>query len=178
MILLTSDPVVGSGILLAFAVSSVQVWRRGVRGRRFAATLLLLFTGIALSLTMTAHTVEVLFRLAGGKVYNDPPLAYDFRAYSLLLFGVVLFLQGVGSIRAGAAVSRGDSAARRDALRTVLTVLALVVPIIPIHPFFGPMGTTLGLIGLIGALLAPAELELRTVDRAQTAQPEFASSDA
>ena len=155
MILLTSDPVVGSTILATTLAASGILVHRGVRGRRLAASILALFAGTAITLMLAAHNIEILYRLAGGHVYTDPPLRYDFRVYSLLLMGVVLMVQGVRVLRSGVGISRGDAAARRMGVRALLIVLAMSLPIIPIHPFFGPIGSGLAVIGLLGMALAP-----------------------
>ena len=153
MILLTSDPVVGAAVLATSAAAGV-VLRRRVRGRRLLAAMLLAFAGVALTLMLAAHCAEIGYRLLGGRVYGEPPLRYDFRAYSLLLLGAVLIRQGVDALRAADGVSRGDPAAPGAARRAMGVVLAVAVPIIPIHPFFGPLATGVGVLGMTGAVIA------------------------
>ena len=169
MIPITSDPVVGTVVVATTAAMGVVLRRRRVRGRRLLAAMLVGFAGIALTLMLAAHCAEVVFRLLGGRVYDDPPLAYGFRAYSLLLLGAVLIREGAAALVAAHGVSRGDPAAPGAARRAMLVVLAVSVPLIPIHPFFGPLATAVGVLGLAGAVVGrrlPAGAAARPVERA------------
>lgn len=151
---ITSEPVILSVVGASTLAAGVSMWRRGARGRRFAGATLVAFSGATLTTMLAAHNAEVVYRLLGNPLDTMPPLKYDFRSYSLLLLGALLMVLGVDVFRAAAAVSRGDAAARRDALRVGLLVLAIGAPIIPIHIFFGPITTALALIALGGAALA------------------------
>ena len=64
-------------------------------------------------------------------------MTYDWRVYSMQLFGAVLIVQGVGCVRAAARMGPADPAERGEVLRSATLVLAIVLPSIPIHAFFG-----------------------------------------
>ena len=155
---ITSEPVLLSVIVGSTLVAAVRFRRRGARGRQFAGATLLGFSGATLTTMLAAHNAEIVYRLLGNPLDGMPPLKYDFRSYSLLLLGALLMVQGISVFRAAAAVSRGDAAAHRVAVRAGLVVLAVGAPIIPIHLFFGPITTVLALLALGGSALArPAE---------------------
>ena len=63
------------------------------------------------------------------------PFAYDWRTYSLLLFGALLIVLGRRVLRAALA---GDRAA---VLRATGLVLLICAPTIPVHAFFGVLMT-------------------------------------
>ena len=70
MIPLTSDPVVGTTVLAVTGSGGVVLWRRGVRGWRLAASLPILLSGIALTLMLAAHYVEVVGSLLAGALFG------------------------------------------------------------------------------------------------------------
>ena len=154
-------------VLLVIALGTVvfthRLWRMGARGWRYAVGWSLCFFGLVLVASMTAHIVEILLRLALGTTYPGPAFRYDFRAYSLLLFGVLLGTAGLFLFRLGGAIGRAGGS-RLAALRAVVVVLLLVVPLIPIQAFFAvPLsilgGACLGLILIYKDSLSPAQAE-------------------
>jgi len=93
--------------------------------------------------------------ILGLRLFERPPgvpFVYDFRLYSLLLLGAVLFVQGVRLLRAATAIAAGTPAARGEAVRTSLIVLGLAAGLIPIQ-FFGAVLTAGSLVTLAVALL-------------------------
>jgi hypothetical protein len=130
-----SDLVVLFGIVLSTGWWVARLRRRGLRGRRFAAAAAVGLLGLTLVVTMSAHCLDVLSRLAPGTGYGGAAFVYNFRTYSLLLLGAVLIGGGVRLLRVSPSIGASPDA-RGRALRAILTVFALVGPLIPIHGFF------------------------------------------
>ena len=136
-----SDVIVLLAIVLATTVWVVRLWRRGVRGRRFAISAWLGFLGFVLIVALTAHCVDILSRLVAGTGHEGATFTYNFRVYSLLLLGALLIGAGIYLLRAAWGFSRGISNARRSALRTLGFVVAIVLPLVPFQAFFAvPLG--------------------------------------
>lgn len=132
------DQIVMSLLALGLVGSLACQWRAGQRRGRLAAAVVGLFYGITLVVMLAAHCADVLWGLAhhatsmaGGR------FTYDWRTYSLLLFGIVLIGRGVRCMNASLRMGRGDAAGRTALLREGVIVLALVLPLIPVHAFFG-----------------------------------------
>lgn len=137
----SSDVIVLLAIVLATTVWVVRLWRRGVRGRRFAISGWLGLLGFVLVVALTAHCVDILSRLVAGSGHDGAVFTYNFRVYSLLLLGVLLIGAGVNLLRAALGLSRGMASARRSALRTLAVVVAIMLPLIPFQAFFAvPLG--------------------------------------
>jgi hypothetical protein len=130
-----SDLVVVFGIVLSTGWWMARLWRRGLRGGRYVAAAAVGFLGLTLVVTMTAHCIDVLWRLAAGTGYDGEAFVYNFRTYSLLLLGTVLIAVGVRLLRVSSSIGASPDA-RGPALRAILTAFALVAPLIPIHGFF------------------------------------------
>lgn len=165
------DQIVMGALLLGLVGCAAFAWRSGARGGRLAALFFAAFYGWTLVVMLSAHCVDVTYAvvLHNPSFGDHQPMKYDWRTYSLLLFGAVLIRQGVRSLSAARAMARGDDRARVDALRAAGLVLLLVLPILPIHAFFGALisgasALTLVVVGVAG----------RRVVRA--AVPELASS--
>jgi hypothetical protein len=94
---------------------------------------------------------------------------YDFRIYSLLLFGVVILAGGLTAIRASAGIVRGDSDARRRASRAMLMVLAVVIPVMPMQDA-APILIVPAAVGFATAALSPFLPFLRRTPLAVLAQ--------
>jgi hypothetical protein len=123
------------------------------------------FLGLVLLCTMSAHLIEILGRLVVGTSSVGTALPYDFRAYSLLLLGVVLVASGVYLMRQAGALGRGEPGARAAAVRGVIVVLLLNVPLIPIQAFFAGPLSGLGGITLVLTMVGKgrvADAPLRT----------------
>jgi hypothetical protein len=141
-------------VLLAIFVSTgwwmVRLHRRGLRGGHYAVASAVALLGLALIVTMTAHCLDVLSRLASGTGYDGAAFVYNFRTYSLLLLGGVLIACGGRLLRVSSLISESSADARLQALRAVLTVLAVVIPLIPIQGFFAiPLCVIAGLAMLL-----------------------------
>ncbi|GLC25677.1 hypothetical protein [Roseisolibacter agri] len=148
------DQIVMLALLAGLVASGTFHWRAGVRGRRLAATVLASFYGVVLVAMLTAHCADVTYNtVLGNRSFVDGrPFAYDWRTYSLLLFGVLLIVQGVRVLRATPGLGRGEPAARAAILRTALLVLAIAAPTIPVHAFFGSLISGLTVLTLGGTL--------------------------
>ena len=82
-------------VAVGTAVLAYLIRRWGTRGRRFWETLWLGFFGLFLVISMVAHCLDVLSRLALGTSYAGEPFPYNFRVYSLFLLGAVLIALGL-----------------------------------------------------------------------------------
>ena len=147
----TSDIIVLLGTPIATIALIVRLYRLGARGRLLGAAAWMTFFGVALTLMMTTHCIEVIANTVrgGGTTMTGGPWRYDFRVYSLLLMGFLLLGLGVRVVGLTTALGRGDGVARRHALRTSAMVLALTAPLIPIHAFFGWIVSVLAAISLL-----------------------------
>lgn len=162
------DLVVLVALVATFAACARLQWRRGARGRRLAAGLAAGFHGSALVVMLAGHCVDILYSVA---VRNRSPdgsvFAYNWRTYSLLLFGVLLVRVGVDALRIATRLAAGDTAARADHRRVVALVLVIVAPTIPLHGLFG--GAISGLTVLAAATVALATRERAAAPRAAAA---------
>ncbi len=157
------DHVVVALIGLGTIVFIGHMRRRGARGRRWFAGGVVGMLGIVLVVSMSAHCVDVVGRLLAGTGHDGEPFAYDFRAYALLLLGLVLIRLGADLLRACLRLGRSEPSARAGALRATALVLFLVVPLIPLQRFFAiPLTvlstTTLLVLAWLGvSVRAPAQ---------------------
>ena len=132
------DQLVVAGLAASLLASLAFQWRRGLRGRRYLAGVFGLFYGLTLVVMLGFHCLDVAWGVTHHLVsMTGKPMTYDWRTYSLLLFGVLLVGQGIGCVRAAARMGPADPAARLEVLRRAALVLAIVMPIIPVHAFFG-----------------------------------------
>jgi len=133
------DQVVQIVLLVGLIVVGIEHWRRGQRGWRLAALAFVSLYGVGLVATMSAHCADIIHNLVlrNRSVVDSSPFTYNWRTYSLLLFGVLLIDRGIRVLRAARRFAGGDASARTDILRNGAVVLAITLPIIPIHAFFG-----------------------------------------
>ena len=155
------DQIVMLALLAGLVAAGAFHWRAGVRGRRLAAAVIASFYGVVLVAMLAAHCADVAYNtvLANRSVIDGTRFAYNWRTYSLLLFGVLLIVQGVRVLRATPGLGRGELAARAEILRTALLVLAIAAPTIPVHAFFGTLisGVTVAtLVATFALVRAPA----------------------
>lgn len=144
-------------------------WRSGLPARNVAGAAMLLFAAATVAGSMAIHDGEVLLnqatghssippearhtRPAGAPVANVLGFEYDFRFYSLMLFGTYVLMHTTRIAFAAARIARGDEAARREAWQRTGIVLLLVAPIVPMH-IFAVATAVLMLIGAAGLALA------------------------
>ena len=132
------DEITILALLLGLAACTGVPWRRGLRGRRFLTVAFLAFYGYALAAMLAAHCADIAYSTAvHARSPDGSVFAYNWRTYSLLLFGVLLMRQGAACLRAARRLARGEADARADALRGVGVVLAVVLPTVPLHGLFG-----------------------------------------
>jgi hypothetical protein len=132
------DQVVQIALVVGLIVVGVDHWRRGQRGWRLAALVFVSFYGVGLVATMAAHCADIIHNLALRNRSMDGSLfSYNWRTYSLLLFGVLLIDRGIRVLRAARRLAAGDRAARTDILKSGALVLAITLPLIPVHAIFG-----------------------------------------
>jgi hypothetical protein len=135
------DQIVLSFILAGLIASIADHWRHGQRGRRLATLAFCSFFAVGLVTMMAGHCADILYNLvrANRSVVDGSTFTYNWRTYSLLLFGVLLIDRGIRCLRAARRFASGDSAAREDLLRNAGVVLAITLPTIPVHAFFGTL---------------------------------------
>ena len=145
------DQIVILALLAGLLAAGAFHWRAGVRGRRLAAAVLASFYGVVLAAMLAAHCADVTYNtvLGNRSLVDGTRFAYDWRTYSLLLFGALLIVQGVRVLRATPGLARGELAARAEILRTGALVLAIAAPTIPIHAFFGSLISGLSAVTLL-----------------------------
>jgi hypothetical protein len=144
------DNLVIALVLVALLGSLVYQWRRGLRWRPLAVTVFAMFFSLTVIISMAMHDVDVLWGLAhGSQSMTDRPFVYDWRTYSLLLFGALMVWLGARSLRAALRMGRGDAGGRTEFLWLAAVMLAIVLPIIPINPFFGPASSIASALALI-----------------------------
>jgi len=133
------DQVVLALLLLGLIGSAVDHWRRGQRGWRLAGIVFVSLYGVGLVAMLAAHCVDILYNLilANRSVVDGSQFRYNWRTYSLLLFGVLIIERGARVLWATRRFAVGDSRARAEILRNAGIVLAITLPTIPIHAFFG-----------------------------------------
>ena len=161
--LMNIDQVVQIALLVGLTAVGIDHWRRGQRGWRLAALVFISFYGVGLVATMSAHCADIIHNLVlrNRSVVDGSPFAYNWRTYSLLLFGVLLIDRGIRCLRAARRFAAGDFAARTDILKSSGLVLAITLPIIPIHAFFGVLISAWSSLALI---VTAAGLRARQVE--------------
>jgi hypothetical protein len=135
------DQVVMGALLVALLAVPTLLRLLGARGARLFAAAFAGFHGAGLVAMLAAHCADILYNVAlRNKSFVDgKPFGYDWRTYSLLLFGVLLMALGVRVLRAAFALAAGDGAARAELLRATGLVLLICAPVIPVHAFFGAL---------------------------------------
>ncbi len=142
--------------LAIFIFFVARAWREGVRGALLLAGSWAFLVGTFVTVMLSFHNAEIVYRaLTNQGSYHHPGagFTYDFRFYSLVLFGCVMISQGVPMMRAARGLSRGSGEAAGRLLRPTLVVLALSAPLIPIQ-FFGSVLTVCAALNLPALLLA------------------------
>ena len=133
------DQIVLSLILIGLVAAVVDHWRHGQRGWRLATLAFISFFGVGLVTMMAGHCADIIYNLAlaNRSVVDGSPFTYNWRIYSLLLFGVLLIDRGIRCLSATRRFAGGDDTARSDVFRNAGVVLAITLPTIPVHAFFG-----------------------------------------
>jgi hypothetical protein len=147
------DQVVQVLLFVGLVVVGIDHWRRGQRGWRLAALVFVSFYGVGLVATMSAHCADIIHNLVlrNRSLVDGSPFTYNWRTYSLLLFGVLLIDRGIRVLRAARRFAAGDRAARTDILKSGALVLAITAPLIPVHAVFGVLMSVWSAVALIVA---------------------------
>jgi hypothetical protein len=145
-----TDPIVLGLILASLIFSLGYQWRRGLRWKPLAVTVFAMWFSFGVISTMILHCLDVLYGLSHHRTsMTGKPFAYDWRTYSLLLFGALMIWFGARCLIAALRMGRGDDSARLEFLRLVAVILVIVLPIIPVSPFFGPIASVWSTLGLL-----------------------------
>jgi len=160
---MTIEQVVQIVLFVGLFVVGIDHWRRGQRGWRLATLVFVSFYGVGLVATMAAHCADIIHNLVlrNRSLVDGAPFTYNWRTYSLLLFGVLLIDRGIRVLRAARRFAAGDHGARNDILRSAALVLALTLPLIPVHAVFGMLMSVWSSLALIAAAagLRPGQVE-------------------
>ena len=145
------DQVVQIVLLVGLTAVGIDHWRHGQRGWRLAALAFVSLYGVGLVATMSAHCADIIHNLVlrNRSLVDGAPFSYNWRTYSLLLFGVLLIDRGIRVLRAARRFAGGDASARTDILRNGAVVLAITLPIIPIQAVFGVLMSVWSSLALI-----------------------------
>jgi len=146
-----TDPIVLGLLLVSLIGSVIYQWRRGLRGGRLAVVAFAMFYSLAMISALGMHCLDVLYALTHRLKHFDTgaTFGWDWRTYSLLLFGVLLVWLGTQCLRRALRMGRGDTSARPEFLRLAAVALLIVAPVIPIQGFFGIVGATLSVLVLL-----------------------------
>ena len=148
-----TDPIVLALLVVSLIGSLVLQWRRGLRGGRLAIVTFAMFYGLSVIATLGMHSLDVLYGLTHHLTSfgTGKPFAWDWHAYSLLLFGALMIWLGAQCVRRALrmATAADAGAARAEFLRLAGVMLLVVLPIIPIQPLFGVAGSALSVIALL-----------------------------
>jgi hypothetical protein len=110
--------------------------RRRVPGALVAAAAVDLYCGVVIASLGTMHLLAVVGRALAGKGSGPGgTFVYDFRFYSLLLFGVTLITLALAALTAVRRLTHGDAAGGRVAVAASLVLVALNIPLVPIQAF-------------------------------------------
>ena len=132
------DLIVVVALVASFAACARLMWRRGARGRLLAAGLVAGFHATAVVVMLAGHCLDVTYStVLGNRSVDGSVFAYNWRTYSLLLFGAVLIRLGVACLGSALRLASGDVAARTELLRSIGVVVLVVAPTIPLHGIFG-----------------------------------------
>jgi hypothetical protein len=151
-----TDPIVLALLVLSLIGSLAYQWRRGLRGGRLAVVTFAMFYGLAVISALGMHCVDLLYGWSHGLTSfgTGKPFGWDWRMYSLMLFGVLLVWLGARCLRSALRMGEGDERARGEFLRLVGVALLIVVPIVPIHSFFGWIASGFSVIAVLVVGLA------------------------
>ena len=124
------------GMIIGSIGFAVAMSRRRVPGALVAAAAIDLYCGVVVASLGTMHLLAVVGRALAGKGSGPGgTFVYDFRFYSLLLFGVALMTPAVAALTAVRRLTRGDAAGSRVAVSASVALLALNIPLVPIQAF-------------------------------------------
>ena len=101
-------------------------------GRLAAVGAVIVFSGGLVASLGAAHTIAVI-----GRALRRPSFVYDFRLYSLVLFGACQIAGGLRLLSTSWNVARGDVRAWRAALAVTTLLLVVNLPLVPIKGFAG-----------------------------------------
>jgi hypothetical protein len=147
------DQVVLGLLLVGLIAAGVDHWRHGQRGWRLAALVFVSFYSVGLVTMLSAHCADIMYNtlLANRSVIDGSRFSYNWRTYSLLLFGALLIDRGIRCAYAARRFAAGDATGRTNVLRHAGVVLAITLPTIPIHAFFGTLVSVWSALALLVA---------------------------
>ena len=140
--------------LVSYVLTQPAPMAIATRNNRMMLGALLLATGIFVALIRGSVDQRRLLASAGGFLYSlsavtlitvhlivlatfpfQSGFIYDFRFYSLILFGGVVLLPSVRCLTATIRLARGNAEASRDLWVPLLMLIALNIPLIPLQDF-------------------------------------------
>ncbi len=134
-----------TAMLVEIAVPATVAAALGIRfGRRAACPLAGFVYGSAwfmateavlrVTVVVFTRTTHVYGPQPGSVVFNIGPFAYDFRLYSLLLLGAVLFTRARRAMGAARALTYARPHATAAGRRLMAAILAVSAPLVPFVP--------------------------------------------
>ena len=118
-------------LLLPIALT-IFIKRRSGRSTRALAVYFLFFSPSGILAFMFFHLAENSYHAVTGLM--DGSFVYNFRFYSLLMFGLVLGSTGYTLLRCCLQKCAGETSANRPVFQCMLLVLLINIPLIPIIP--------------------------------------------
>lgn len=148
-----ADNVALGVLIISMMIFLVRARRGGARGRKFAVGAWAYFFGAFITISLSFHIAENLWRIIPQTpISHGTKPVYDFRFYSLILFGAVMLAQGLAITKAAKRFALGETEERKKIIRRTLITLALCAPLIPIQ-IFGSVLTIIGLLNLAFVVL-------------------------
>jgi len=157
--------------LALVAVIGATTWFAATARGRGAGTLaavgaVIFFSGALVASLGSAHTIAVI-----GRALRRPLFVYDFRLYSLVLFGACQIAGGLRLLSTSWNVVRGDVRTWRAALAVTTLLLVVNVPLIPIQGFAG--ATSLPLMVTLITLMATGRRFVPRIGKETVTIPEI-----
>jgi hypothetical protein len=150
--------------------------RQGCSGRDVAGACLMFFAGLTLAGSMAVHSGEIWYnqifglnlgihaRAPGTPQVTIGSFSYDFRFYSLQLFGGALLYLGGSLAVAALGFVQGVPTSLETARKRIIQVLLFVAPLIPMHIFAVATAVIMG-IACVGLVLAKGPQQDAVVER-------------
>lgn len=160
----------GAAVVITITLS-IWLVRKGAGVRNVGGASLILLAALTVTGSMLLHSGEILYNAVNGievGMYKRSPgaphasifgFSYDFRFYSLQIFGGTLIYWGSRMTISAIRIAKGSGTARREAWRRVLYIFLLVAPLIPMHVFAVATAVLMAMasVGLSIVRLQPAD---------------------
>ncbi len=123
-----------AGAMIFAAFFSFRAYRAQITIPGIIAGSTTLLFGLTTTVLLVLHTVTVLATPFSGFAI-DPAFSYDFRFYSLILFGLVSLPPALQLVRQSSSISMNNPEAHRRVVKALLFLLAINAPLFPLQSF-------------------------------------------